>query len=120
MTYCFKCPECGARQETRAYDTVPWCLFDHGQAGAGPMARDYRTEAAAPATLQLKREREAGGRSAIRDLFLPTTEDFKGPSDPDGEKGLRAWADETKPKDGNTKPLWPEMKKKTHAVGGIG
>ena len=112
MTYCFKCPECGARQETRAYDTVPWCLFDHGRSGAVPMQRDYRSENAAPAVTQLKKEREAGGRRAIRDLFLPTTKDFESASDPDGEKGLRQWADETKPKDGNTKPLWPDMKKK--------
>ncbi len=112
MTYCFKCPSCGARQDTHAYDTVPWCLLDHGQAGAVPMARDYRAENAAPAVTQLKREREAGGRSAIRDLFLPTTKDFESASDPDGEKGLRNWADEQKPKDGNTKPLWPDMKRK--------
>jgi len=112
MTYCFVCPECGARQEMRAYGEVPWCSNDHGTAGVLPMRRDYRTEAAAPQTLQLKREREAGGRRAIRDLFLPKAKDFESPSDPDGEKGLRAWADETKPKDGNTKPLWPDMKKK--------
>ena len=111
MTYCFRCPECGARQETRAYDVVPWCLQDHGRVGAAPMQRDYRSENAAPAVTQLKREREAGGRSAVRDLFLPKAKDFESPSDPDGSKGIRQWNDEHGPREGNKAPLRPETKR---------
>jgi hypothetical protein len=55
----------------------------------------------------LRRERERGGSSAVRDLFLPTRKDFEGPTDPDGTKGLREWADTHEPKPGNKNPLYP-------------
>jgi hypothetical protein len=120
MTYVFRCDVCGERAEQSAREPVPWCI--HRELAIvrpiEPMRRDYRAENVAPQVVQLKREREAGGSSAVRDLFLPKAKDFESPSDPDGEKGLRAWADETKPKDGNKKPNWPAMKKKVHAVGG--
>jgi hypothetical protein len=114
MTYIYACRMCGRQVESRQHGASILCGDSHVPM---TMLRDYRAEGVAPQVVQLKREREAGGRSAIRDLFLPTTKDFESPTDPDGEKGLRAWADETKPKDGNTKPLWPDMKKKVHAVG---
>lgn len=57
--------------------------------------------------VEIRRERERGGASAVRDLFLPTRKDFEGPGDPDGGKGLRAWADEHDPKPGNKNPLYP-------------
>jgi len=107
-TYCWKCPACGLTTEAPAGYRAT-CSVGHTHM---PMMRDYRAENAAPQTLQLKREREAGGRRAMRDLFLPVAKDFESATDQDGEKGLRAWADETKPKDGNKKPLWPDMKRK--------
>lgn len=39
-------------------------------------------------------------------LFLPTTEDFKSPEDPDGTKGLRKWREEHAPK--NPRAFHPE------------
>lgn len=62
--------------------------------------------------VELKRERERGGARAVRDLFLPTAKELAGPGDPDGEKGIRAWADEHQPKPGNAKPLYPDIPKK--------
>jgi len=115
MTYCFTCRECGYRVESNVREPVPTC--SRALHGSVVMQRDYRAENAAPQTFGLKREREAGGRRAMRDAILPTVEDFKSPEDPDGEKGLRAWADETKPKEGNKNPLWPDMKKKVFSVG---
>jgi hypothetical protein len=125
MMYCFVCRDCGYRVETNVREPAP-THFHSWKPGAKKnvqplrevtMQRDYRTENVAPQVVQLKREREAGGRSAVRDMFLPTAKDFESASDPDGQKGLRKWADETKPKDGNKKPYWPDMKKKTFAVG---
>lgn len=118
MTYCFVCPECGARQETNAYDNVPWCLMDHGRDGVQPMKRDYRAEAASPQVANLKREREAGGRSAVRDMFLPTAKDYESPSDPDGSKGITKWAEEHAPTDSNKRPDYPDIPKKSFAMGG--
>ena len=120
MTYVFRCDVCGERAEVSVREPVPWCI--HRELAIvrpiEPMRRDYRAENVAPQTVQLKREREAGGSSAVRDLFLPTAKELAGPGDPDGEKGIREWADSQKPKDGNKRPNWPEMKKKTFAVGG--
>lgn len=129
MKYLYRCPVpgCEVRADSNIYapspDYFPACGA-HTFAGARRvdeglvvMVRDYRAENVAPQVLPLKREREAGGPSAVRDLFLPTAKDFESPSDPDGQKGIRAWADEQKPKDGNKKPHWPDMKKKTFAVG---
>jgi hypothetical protein len=62
--------------------------------------------------LQLQRERERGGASAVRDLFLPTAKDFAGPNDPDGSKGIQSWAEEHSPQTGNKKPLYPDIPKK--------
>lgn len=100
-TYCFKCPEGHTFSLTSR--SVPGCY----ECGA-PLRRDYRAEGVGVATVALKRERERGGASAVRDLFLPTAKDYAGPGDPDGAKGLRQWADEHEPKMGNKKPLYPE------------
>jgi hypothetical protein len=76
------------------------------------MKRDYRAEAAGVQTLQLKRERETGGSSAVRDLFLPTAKDYAGPSDPDGSKGIREWNDTHDAAPSNKRPLRPESPRK--------
>ena len=61
---------------------------------------------------QLKGERERGGSSAMRDLFLPTAKDLAGPGDPDGAKGIHAWNTEHDPKPGNKRPARPETPRK--------
>lgn len=55
----------------------------------------------------LKRERERGGPSAVRDLFLPTAKELAGPGDPDGSKGIREWNEAHDPKPGNKRPMRP-------------
>ena len=75
------------------------------------MRRDYRAENASPAVVGLKRERERGGSSAVRDLFLPTAKELAGPGDPDGHKAIRQWNDEHDPKPGNARPMRPEAPK---------
>lgn len=59
----------------------------------------------------LKRERERGGMSAVRDLFLPTAKELAGPGDPDGSKAIREWNDTHEPRMGNKRPLRPESPK---------
>ena len=113
MTYVFRCDVCGERAEQSAREPVPWCI--HRELAIvrpiEPMRRDYRAENVAPQVVQLKREREAGGSSAVRDLFLPKAKDFESPSDPDGSKGIRQWNDEHGPREGNKNPLRPETKR---------
>jgi hypothetical protein len=60
---------------------------------------------------QLKGERERGGSSAMRDLFLPTAKEVAGPGDPDGSKGIREWNETHDPKPGNKRPMRPESAK---------
>jgi len=104
-TYCFFCPSCDFVTTSNVHGLVPACSH-------GPMKRDYRAENTAVQTLQLKRERETGGSSAVRDLFLPSAKDYAGPSDPDGSKGIRQWNDEHVPGNGNKRPLRPESPRK--------
>lgn len=104
-TYCFRCPvySCaGTTQADRARE--PQC--DHGT-----MVRDYRAENVGVSVVALQRERERGGSSAVRDLFLPTAKELAGPGDPDGHKAIRQWNDEHDPKPGNSRPLRPESPK---------
>jgi predicted RNA-binding Zn-ribbon protein involved in translation (DUF1610 family) len=109
-TYCFKCRSCGAGFSLTVASvgemTCPSC-------GRGEVVRDYRSENVGVQTVALKRERERGGTSAVRDLFLPTTKDFEGPGDPDGAKGIRNWAVEHGPREGNAKPLYPDIPKRS-------
>jgi len=116
MTYVFTCPECGRYVETSVREPSPSCACKK-MAHPTEMARNYRAEAASPQVANLKREREAGGRSAVRDMFLPTAKDYESPSDPDGSKGIRKWADEHAPADGNKRPDYPDMPKKSFAMG---
>lgn len=110
--YSYKCSTCSGTAEVAALISetpeVPRCP-EHGE-----MVRDYRADVPVAAIANLRRERELGGAKAARDLFLPTAKDFAGPSDPDGQKGIRDWADRHQPRDGNTKPLWPDMQKQVY------
>lgn len=109
MTYCFKCRVCG---RTATHSKTNWSV-------ACPcgreMSRDYRAEGVgATGLVQLKRERDIGGREAYRDQFLPTAKDYAGPGDPDGEKGIRQWNDEHQPhSSASGAPLRPESKRRS-------
>lgn len=85
------------------------------------MLRDYRAEGFCADVTRLKLERERGldgdsARKAQRDLFLPTMDDFKSPSDPTGEKGMRDWLERHVPRESNKRPLYPEVPRRTFAV----
>ena len=113
-TYVYTCQLCGRSRETNRQEVAP-CWFD------GTLdKRDYRAEGAGfIGVAEMKRQRESGldglsGRKAQRDLFLPTAEEMRSPSDPTGQKGIRAWAERHGPRDSNKAPLYPEMDKKVY------
>jgi hypothetical protein len=116
--YCYRCPECGRLTESTERDLAPTCPT-HIESGVFvAMRRSYRDEGVSPQVANLKREREAGGPSAVRDMFLPTAKDYESPSDPDGSKGLSNWAETHAPASGNKRPAYPDMPKKSFAMGG--
>ncbi len=99
-TYCFRCRGCGESWEDSVVGPH-YCPFPD-------VIRDYRAESVGMAVVSLARERERGGPSAVRDLFLPTAKDLAGPHDPDGSKGIAEWNDTHDPKPGNKMPMRPE------------
>jgi len=111
--YVFRCPVDGYTVETSQRDPAP-THGPHvkGKVLYGPMVRDYRAEGASPAIAGLKRERELGSPNDLKGLFLPTAKDYAGPGDPDGQRGLRAWAEETRPAADNKRPVYPDMDRK--------
>lgn len=102
-TYCFRCPDCGATTDQERREPAPSCFC----LGRPQMDRDYRAESVGVAVANLKHEREAGGKDGYKRLFLPHNDDFKGPGDPDGTKGMREWRETHQPKPGNKSPDWP-------------
>lgn len=107
-TYCYRCPLCNRKMETFSH-VAPACdALDHAQV----MVRDWKRENVGVAVVNLKAERERGD---IARTLLPTKQDFAGPGDPDGEKGLRAWRDEHAPSRGNkTDIIGNELAKKVY------
>jgi hypothetical protein len=99
--FCHRCIDCGFRFETfeRENEFCRTC-------GSFSIARDWRSEGVGVAVANLKADRERGGEADKR-LFLPHNDDFKGPDDPDGTKGMREWRDNHQPKAGNKRPDWP-------------
>ena len=85
-----------------------------------PLHRNYASENAGFKGLwDMKKEREAGGKSNAAKLFLPTNDDFADEGDPDGKKGVREWREAHQPDDTNKRPHWPgEVEKKVFATGG--
>jgi hypothetical protein len=100
-TYVFRCDSCRTRWELTDRD-APGC-FNCG----ARLVRDYRAENVGVAVESLKQERENGGKEGLKRLFLPHNDDFKGPGDPDGTKGMREWRETHQPKAGNKSPDWP-------------
>lgn len=98
MTYCFRCLACDYRLETSV--RLPEPTHSHPTFDAR-MVRDYRAEGVGiGAGVRISRD-EFGGLEARAAAFLPTPDDFKGPGDEDGMKGLRAWRDEHEPTKGD-------------------
>ena len=100
-TYVYRCPDCDWSYESREYiiaENRPiHCDF--------PVVRDYRAEGVGiGAGVRVSR---TGTTQDLAHLFLPTNDEFKGPGDPDGTKGMREWRETHQPKDGNAKPYWP-------------
>lgn len=105
-TYCYRCRSCGQR----------WSGGDGHLCSLPDVVRDYQAENVGPLTASLKRMRERGldgisAQKALRDVMLPTADEMRTPSDPTGQKGIRAWAERQVPKEGNKKPLYPDMEK---------
>jgi hypothetical protein len=73
------------------------------------MSRFYRADKLHASLVELKKARNG---FADASLFLPTTEDYKSPVDPDGTKGLRQWNEDHSPKghSGRTRPGGRDMK----------
>lgn len=105
-TYCFKCPECGAPYTGSSVELPGICI----DCKVG-LLRDYRAESVGFATASLAHEREFGMKSH-QSQFLPTAKDYEGPSDPDGQKGLRAWRESVTPKPENKRPVNVGLDKK--------
>lgn len=96
MTYCFRCAN-GHRFELSTRD--PAGCYECGE----PLARDYRAEAVGVGS-GVRVSRDGTLRDQAR-LFLPTNDEFKGPGDPDGTKGMRAWHDRFEPRADNPRPV---------------
>ena len=107
MTYCWKCRTCGGQTTNNDHSTTP----EHNcEMGTPDVIRDYAAENVGIGA-GVRESRTEMTTSGYRDLFLPTAEDMAGPDDPDGQKGLRKWAEEHTPKDDNKRPAWPVMEK---------
>jgi hypothetical protein len=114
--YCYRCAHCG-RVENLSADIgsvppPPVCNCDLKRGGM-LMRRDYKADGVGlTGMVELKRVREFGGSSAVRDLFLPTAAEMAGPNDPDGSKGIEEWNERNQPKNGNKHPTRPVAPKK--------
>lgn len=96
VRYCYRCPTCGATREVSTRE-VQVCenLCDE-------MVRDYRAENVGVGS-GVRVSRDGTVRDQAR-LMLPTNDDFKGPGDPDGTKGMRRWHDRFQPAADNPRP----------------
>lgn len=103
-TYCWKCLNCGYRDEGQVQF---YCPVDNTL-----MNRDYRAENAGFAGVTaLRKEREGNGREALRDLFLPTEAEMATSDDPTGQKGMQEWNERHVPAESNKQPLRPKTSK---------
>lgn len=98
--YCFKCPTCGYRVEQRHREPAP----SHGPHLLGKdyystMVRDYGAEGVGIGS-GVKVSRDGTAHEMGR-LFLPGNDEYAGPGDPDGTKGMRKWHAEHRPMSGD-------------------
>lgn len=112
--YTYLCPACGESTEVLRPmavgppDEVLCVMHEGGEKVA--MARDYQADSPRLGNVsELRNAREAGGLANQAKLFLPDNDEFAGPGDPDGTKGMREWRETHRPKteSGNKKPFWP-------------
>lgn len=104
-TYLFKCRNCGTpfTANTREPD-IPFCCDEPA------LRRDYRAESVGFSVAVLKRERNHGSDSDLRDMFLETAEEAATPDDPDGSKAIAEWNERHEPRDvSESKALRPKM-----------
>ena len=112
--FVFVCPSCGYQVTTNIRDPAPTCEL-RGDGRVVTMRRDYRAEGVGFGNLgQLKFERENGSAQDLKKLVLPTGEYYANKDDPDGQVGLRKWADSVSPKSGNKRPVYPEIQKRSY------
>ena len=104
-TYLFVCRNCGTPFSANTRDPqMPFCCDEP------TLRRDYRGESVGFSIAGMKREREHGSATELRDLFLETAEEAAGPGDPDGSKAIREWNETHEPRDtSESKALRPEM-----------
>jgi hypothetical protein len=96
MKFCFKCTDCGATFESQARD-VPAHFATH------KVIRDYRAESVGLGSgVKVSRD---GTVADQKKLFLPDNDEFKGPGDPDGKKGMRDWHERFAPRADNPSPV---------------
>ena len=115
-TYAYLCPGCGgsywAHAPARQGPPVEVLCTNpnHGRTVVA-MRRDYAAENVGIGSgVRVSRN---GTNKDIDRLFMPNNDEFKGPGDPDGTKGMRAWRENHIPKDDNHNPRWPgEVEKK--------
>jgi len=102
-TYLYVCKTCGESFSSSTRDLESHCT-------EGDARRDYRGEAVGFATASLRKENDFSVRAP---QFLPMAKDFESPSDPDGQKGLRAWRDSVHPAEGNKRPYNVDLKRRS-------
>jgi hypothetical protein len=114
FTYCYMCSACGEVVTSPSRDAHIY----HEHSGLQvELTRSYQAERAGFTGLaEMKKQREQGldglsGRMAQRDLFLPTAEEMRSPTDPTGQKGIREWNEKHEPRPSNKAPLRPEYEK---------
>lgn len=100
--FVFVCPEDGFRLETPERDPAP--VHQHPNYDCA-MRRDWKAEGVGVGSgVRVSRD---GTLLDQAHLFLPDNNEFKGPGDPDGTKGMRAWHERHAPAEGNKNPVHP-------------
>lgn len=69
------------------------------------MVRDWKAEGVGVGS-GVRVSRDGTLRDQAR-LFLPDNDEFKGPGDPDGTKGMREWRETHSPHETNSQPFYP-------------
>lgn len=104
-TYVFSCRDCGA-----SFELSMSSIGEQPCAACGKptLRRDYRAENVGFSIAAIRGGGATTTNAEMRDLFLPKAEEFAGPDDPDGSKGLDKWNESHEPAESNTNPIRPE------------
>jgi len=101
--FLFKCRLCPTRSETTNREADIECSNGHTPS---PMVRNWRGESVGVSVGNLRNERNEG-KDGLKRMFLPHNDDFKGPGDPDGTRGMAEWRETHQPRPSNHNPDWP-------------